>query len=115
MAIPLGGNEPPLDMAAQSVIAGAQRLLDSRGPRSPMTLAEKAEAREAIEKNGALCLFCAGIHVGASTPACPRLASGKLNGDGTVVEFTYWGSWDATRVVFPEDIEEDEDKESDDG
>lgn len=103
----------PLDIAAESAIAGAQRMLGGNSfPRLPLTQQEKQEARKVVQ-DGGVCLFCGGVHVGASTPACPRLASGKLNGDGAVVEFAYWQEWNTDRVVFPEDIEEDE--ESNDG
>jgi hypothetical protein len=99
----------PLDNVAAGAIAGTQRMLGG-APRFPISQQERDEV-EKVAKNGGLCLFCAGIHVGASTPACPRLAAGKLNGDGAVVEFTFWNEWDASRVVFPEDVESEDDTE----
>lgn len=105
MTMSSGGEKAPFDEAAYSVISGTQRMF-SAPLRLPMTQEEKIEARK-VAQDGGICLFCAGIHVGASTPACPRLASGKLNGDGSVTEFTYWQEWNADRVVFPEDIEDD--------
>jgi len=104
------GERAPFDQAARSVISGTQRIFGG-SPRLPLTQEEKKEAQQ-VAKSGGVCLFCGGIHVGASTPACPRLASGKLNGDGTVVEFTYWQEWNTDRVIFPEEIEDD--KESGD-
>lgn len=105
------GEQSPFDQAAHSVITGTQRIFSST-PRLPLTQEEKTEAKK-VAQDGGVCLFCGAIHVGASTPACPRLASGKLNGDGAVTEFTYWREWDTDRVVFPEDIEDDVEESSD--
>ena len=108
--------QPMFERAASSVISGAGRLLTPVTPQLPrpiLSVAERREAEDAV-KAGALCLYCAGIHAGPSSPACPRLASGKLNGDGTVVEFSFWrdGEWDTSRVVFAADIEDEgEDEE----
>jgi hypothetical protein len=93
-----------LDLAALAAVSSAQRLLGSQ-PRLPISRAEREEL-EKVAADGGLCRFCAGIHAGSSTPACPRLASGKLNGDGDVIEFTYWPTWDASRVVYPEDVDD---------
>lgn len=101
----------PLDDIALRAIAGTQqRIAPVVAPRLPMSKQERDEVEKAVKDTG-ICLFCAGIHAGLSGPACPRLASGKLNGDGTVVEFTFWNEWNTDRVVFPEDID-DEDEES---
>lgn len=105
-----GGDQSQLESVAMSAISGAQRLFSSP-PRLPMSDQEKQDVEKAA-KDGAICLFCGGIHVGISSPACPRLASGKLNGDGVVTEFTFWNSWDASRVIFPEDVEDIEDEET---
>lgn len=105
------GEQSPFDQAAHSVITGTQRIFSST-PRLPLTQEEKSEAKK-VAQDGGVCLFCGAIHVGASTPACPRLAGGKLNGDGAVTEFTYWREWDTDRVVFPEDIEDDVEESSD--
>lgn len=110
MTVPLGQGQSPLDLAALAAVSGAQRLLGA-APRLPLTREERIEAEKAAIEGG-LCRFCAGLHAGASTPACPRLAAGRLNGDGDVVEFTFWERWDASRVIFAEDIEsEDEEPE----
>lgn len=106
MTLPMGphGDSPLFDPAALAAISGVrQRAVEL--PRPVLTAAEKREAADVI-KAGGLCRFCAGIHAGASTPACPRLASGKVNGDGDVTEFTFWVTWPTDRVVFPEDVEE---------
>lgn len=113
MTTPTGGGQSPFDLAAQSALgalSGARPPLSPLLTRPPLTLAERRDAADAI-KAGGLCRFCGGIHVGASTPACPRLASGKLNGDGDIVEFAFWPTWDATRVVFPEDAEDEPEPE----
>lgn len=110
----LGGNRgvPPLELAASSVIRDVQRVVTHPAmPATPVTPLDKEQRHEAydIVKKGLSCVFCAGIHAGASTPACPRLASGKVNGDGTVVEFTFWrhGQWDTSRVIFVADLEDE--------
>jgi hypothetical protein len=99
------------------VLHGAQSLITQVQPipPRPLTKDEKKEATAAAKE--IVCIFCAGIHAGPSSPACPRLASGKLNGDGNLTEFTYWADKDwedsrVNRVVFLEDVaEEDEDDE----
>lgn len=109
MTLP-GGATMPLDLAANVAIRETQQRLGlAPAVRAPMTAAEKREAH-ALVKAGNTCVFCAGLHVGASGPACPRLASGKLNGDGTVTEFAFWrdGDWDTSRVVFAADVEDEE-------
>lgn len=106
MSYPMSSNgQQPFDLSA----ARAMQLLS---PRPALTKAEGREAKETV-KTGGLCTFCAGIHAGLSSPACPRLASGKVNGDGTVVEFTYWrdGEWDTSRIIFAADIEDAEESE----
>jgi hypothetical protein len=61
---------------------------------------ERAEAEQAER-----CVYCAGIHAGMSTPACPRLASFELDGDGKVKAGTFWAGleWAKGRVVLAED------------
>ncbi len=110
----LGGNRgiPPLEVAANTVIRDVQRAVTRpTAPATPvqsLTDVEKNEAYDVVKK-GFSCVFCAGIHAGASTPACPRLSSGKLNGDGVVTEFTFWrhGQWDTSRVIFVADLEDE--------
>jgi hypothetical protein len=111
------GPGSPLDRIAGSVIRGTQERLAPVAPptRRPPDEEEKRLASELIQR-GDMCCFCAGLHPGASGPACPRLASGKLNGDGTVVEFTYWPDQDwrpsaAERVVFVEELGDDVEEE----
>jgi hypothetical protein len=107
MTVPGVGQAPhsQLDLAALAAVSSAQRLISGQ-PRLPISREEREEL-EKVAADGGICRFCAGIHAGSSTPACPRLAGGKLNGDGDVVEFTYWPSWDASRVIYPEDVDEE--------
>src|SRR5215472_1102455 len=83
---------PPLEHAAKAAVHAAQQRLDvftGRRPAFPPMPREEREEALANAKDTA-CLFCAGWHEGASTPACPRLATFKLNGDGQVTEGTFW-------------------------
>src|SRR6185312_7223268 len=105
----MGGSRPPLEDEASRVLAAARQRMEPR-PRPPvLTAAERKEAEDAA-KEDRWCKFCAGIHAMPSTTACPRLAGGKLDGDGKVVEFTFWPGrdWADGRVVFAEDAMEDE-------
>lgn len=106
------GHTNPLESTARTIAHGAQELIQGITPRPRLTREEKREADEALKDKTIVCTFCAGLHAGPSSPACPRLASGKVNGDGTVVEFTFWrdDEWDKSRVVYLEDaIDEPED------
>ena len=58
-------------------------------PRPVLTAEERKEALEAVDGKET-CLFCGALHHGASTPACPRLATFELNGDGQVVKGSFW-------------------------
>lgn len=110
MTVPSLNQSPhsQLDLAALAAVNNAQRLLHG-APRLPVSREDREEL-EKVAEDGGLCRFCAGIHAGASTPACPRLAGGKLNGDGDVTEFTFWPTWDASRVIYPEDVEDDDEE-----
>lgn len=118
MTTPNGPRQPLLEALASHVIHGTQDRINLGAPApttAPPTQEEKQLAAELIQR-GDVCRFCAGIHPGASGPACPRLASGKLNGDGTVVEFTFWADHDwrpaaAGRVVFVEELGDDTEEE----
>jgi len=103
---------PPLDPAAQSAISAAQERLAVltrqrvQLPGRPLSSTEKDEALLAAA--GSACVLCGGIHPGAGTPACPRVATFELNGDGTVIRGSFWpeGQWDTGKVVFPADLAE---------
>lgn len=105
----------PLEQLAGAVIQQTHGRLTPGPPPAPRPALTAEERRDAAEliKRGDVCRFCAGLHVGASGPACPRLAAGKLNGDGAVTEFTYWrdGEWDTSRLVFAADLDDDDDGE----
>jgi len=101
----------PLDAAARAVVGRAKEVAGIVPARPPLTDQDKRDAREAI-KGGQICVLCGGLHVCPSTLACPRVASGKLNGDGAVIEVTFWamGQWDTSRVLFAADVEDDLDE-----
>ena len=133
--VPSSPGFPPLEHAAQAAIRAAQdRLGVLTRPRGPYPPRLSAEEREEALKAAATdtCLFCAALHEGASTPACPRLATFKLNGDGKVIEGSFWPDlvsdtateldeagnvravthaehrgWDTSRVVRVSDAAED--------
>ena len=68
------------------------RVEGFRPPRPPLTPEQREEALKRIDAGGkdGTCLFCGGLHHGASTPACPRLATFELNGDGQVIKGSFW-------------------------
>jgi len=126
---------PLLDPAAQKALHAARARVDAmtgRVPQPPpqLTAAERAEALK--DAAASACQFCAGFHPGASTPACPRLATFKLNSAGEVTEGSFWpdgitdasaevigedgktkavfhahGEWDTSKVVFAADAAEE--------
>jgi len=115
MTVPSGQRQPLLEAMASHVIHGAQERLSipTRTVTSPSPTQEEKQLASELIQRGEVCRFCAGLHAGASGPACPRLASGKVNGDGTVVEFTFWSDAEwrpaaAGRVVFVEELDEED-------
>lgn len=115
-------------------IARARAFPGGVPPYPPQLSTEQKEQalREAAQQ---ACRFCATIHPGASSPACPRLATFKLNGDFEVIEGSFWpdgvsetvtgldgngnvvsvtqrtrSEWDTSRVVAPADLAEEEDE-----
>jgi hypothetical protein len=98
---------PPLDSAAEATIAAMRSHL---APRQPvLTAQDRADAEQAAAENR-YCLYCGGIHAGPTTPACPRLASFKVDGDGKITEGTFWEgtAWAEGRVILAEQAAEDE-------
>src|SRR5262249_26448448 len=94
---------PPLEHTAQSAIAAARSRVDALTGRAPgFPVLSPEERKEALEAagNGGAGTFCASLHAGASTAACPRLATFELNGDGKVVK----GSFFADGVIHEEVI-----------
>jgi hypothetical protein len=134
---------PLLENPARDAIGMARSRVEAL-TRAQLPFPVKALSEE--EKAGALrdaataaCRFCAALHPGASTAACPRLATFKLNGDLDVTEGSFWPSgatetvvttnaegnvlsvtqtsrsdWDLSRVVFADDLAEEEEA-GDDG
>lgn len=139
--VPASPGFPPLEHAAQAALHAAQQRLDAftgRRPAFPMPREEREEALKDAAQSA--CLFCASWHPGASTPACPRLATFELNGDGKVVKGSFWPDktseaaietnaegkvvavtwhehrgWDDSKVVPVADIAEDEPEGEDGG
>lgn len=140
--VPVSPGLPPLERTAQSAIAAARSRLDvftGKAPQFPkLSEEERKEALEKAKQEGT-CTFCGGIHHAPSTPACPRLATFKLNGDGKVIEGTFWpdgvrdttiemnakgevvtiidrthDDWDVSKVLAVADAAEEEEK-ADDG
>lgn len=139
--VPVSPGLPPLERTAQSAIAAARSRLDvltGKAPQFPkLSEEERKEALKAAEAGGA-CSFCASLHPGASTAACPRLATFELNGDGKVVKgsffadgvvheevitdgdgkvlqrtTTYHADWDTGKVLAVADAAEEEEKAED--
>lgn len=103
-----GAGRPTFDQQAHLSLGAIRERLDprmlTRPPEARLTATEQAQAQQAQH-----CQYCAGIHAGISTPACPRLASFELDGDGKVKAGTFWPGtdWAHGRVVFAEDAHED--------
>lgn len=73
------------------------------------------------------CQWCGGLHQrGAWAPpgpgvelpvgarwnaACPRVAAMTFHPNGNLVSVTFWGKWDESGVVFPEDAFDPSDDE----
>ena len=138
---PVSPGLPLLEHAARDAIHTARSRLDvlTRGsfpfPVKELSGEEKEEALKSFATSA--CRFCASQHAGASTAACPRLATFKLNGDGDVIEGSFWPSggtdsvvetdgdgkvrsvtyrahaeWDVTQVVSAAELAEEETGES---
>jgi hypothetical protein len=134
--VPVSPGIPPLEHAARDAIHAARSRVDAltRG-NLPFPVRElSGEEKEAALRDAATqaCKFCSALHPGASTAACPRLATFKLNGDGDVTEGSFWpegavetvteirdgrvvsevhrtrSEWDTSRVVFVQDVAEEE-------
>jgi len=140
VGVPTSPGTPIFDQVAQSAIAQARARMEGfTRPRPPLTPDQRKEALEAAEE-GAACKFCAGLHAGASTPACPRLATFELNGDGQVIKGAFWpegvsdsaveldgegavravtfhkhDEWDTEKVVSVADAAEEDDAEAEQG
>jgi hypothetical protein len=88
--VPTSPGIPPFEQAAQSAIAQARARVEGfTRPRPILTPEEREDALKAVDGKET-CLFCGALHHGASTPACPRLATFELNGDGAVIKGSFW-------------------------
>ena len=107
--------QPPFDQTAQDAIAAARgQPRYVRPPEGyepfPLTPEEKAEARKPAARSGA-CFLCGCEHALPNTPACPRLASFEVDGEGRVKAGTFrpGKKWAKGLAVFIADLlEEDE-------
>jgi hypothetical protein len=133
--VPVSPGYPPFEGPARDALRAARgRIGAAAGERPFLPPMGREEREEALESAAsAACRFCAGFHPGASTPACPRLATFKLNGDGMVIEGSYWpdgvteetvetngagqvvtvisrtaSQWDTAKVVAVADVAEEE-------
>lgn len=131
--VPVSPGFPGLEGPAQQAIGMAQDRLGvltrARFPLPVKTLSseEKEDALKSAKDEA--CCFCAAFHAGASTAACPRIATFKMNGDGAVTEGSFWPEgvvdsaiemnaagevvavtfhesrgWNTGRVVFVDDV-----------
>jgi len=132
--VPTSPGVPVFEHAAQEAIRQARSRVEAfTRPRPILTPEEREDALKRAEE-GETCRFCAGFHPGASTPACPRLATFELNGDGQVVKGSFWpegitdaaveldgegavravtfhrnDQWDTSQIVRAADAAEEED------
>ena len=91
--VPVSPGIPPLEGAARDALRMAQDRLGALTGPPAFPVLPKKEREEALKDAAtAACDFCASFHPGASTAACPRLATFKLNGDGKVTEGSFWPS-----------------------
>jgi len=135
--VPASPGFPALDHTAQQAIHMAQSRLEAltRGklpfPVKKLSDEEKEEALKSAKDEA--CMLCGAFHAAPNTPACPRVATFELNGDGRLVKGTFWPDgmtdsavdldkdgnvvgvhveqhrgWDTSRVVFISDVADDE-------
>jgi hypothetical protein len=91
--------------------------------RPRLTAPEKADYQKVFRgeiEGSAPCQWCGGLHQrGRWAPpatrtvelpagirwgaACPRVAKMDFHPNGNLVSITFWGKWDESGVVFPED------------
>jgi putative hemolysin len=85
---------PALEGVAQDAIAAARSRVDAlTRPRFPLparVLSEQEKAEALKSAADAACVMCGGVHPAPNTPACPRVASCKLNPDGRITEASFW-------------------------
>lgn len=68
---------------------------------------------ELINKRGGVCTYCGGIH-SAPNQACPRVKRFRYSDVSPdaqiVIEVEFFDHWDTSRVIWPEDLPQDESK-----
>lgn len=107
------GRRPLLDRPAEAAINAARDRAGLLGkPRFPLpvralTPQERDDALDQAAKNA--CTLCGGLHAAPNTPACPRIRTFRLDGDGRVAEGSFWqdGEFDASRILFVADVAEE--------
>ena len=140
VGVPTSPGIPPFEHAARQAIDAARARVEGfTRPRPVLTPQEREEALKRIDEGGkdGTCLFCGALHHGASTPACPRLATFELNGDGQVIKGSFWpegvsdaaveldgggtvravtfhkhDEWDTSQIVRAADAAEEDDAEA---
>jgi hypothetical protein len=139
--VPVSPGLPPLENAAQAALRAAQDRLagfTGRPAFPPVPAKEREEALKDAAQTS--CRFCGAWHEGASSPACPRIAKCKMNGDGMITEVEFWpdgivtsaietdgdgkvravthhrtDNWDTSRVVRVQDAAEEDTEDETDG
>ena len=134
--VPVSPGFPGLEGPAQQAIRMAQDRLGvlTRGqfpfPVKKLSDEEKEDALKSAKDDA--CYLCGAFHAAPNTPACPRVATFRLDGDGRLVEGSFFPSaisdsavdldsegkvigvhhethvgWDTSRVVFISDVADD--------
>jgi hypothetical protein len=133
--VPTSPGFPPLEGVGQQAIRMAQDRLGvlTRGQFPPPVKRLTEEEKEGVLKSAKdeACYLCGALHAAPNTPACPRVATFKLNGDGVLIEGSFWPDsvtdsaiemngtgevitvthhrhvgWDTSRVMFISDAAE---------
>ncbi len=116
MSTPYGGGRmPPFEPLARSAIDAARARAGIGNPyavpaaHAILSEEERAAAQKAAEDEAKVCTLCGGIHPLPGKPACPRLATFEIDGDGRVTKGTFFEgtAWAEGKVVFPADAHED--------
>ncbi len=85
--VPVSSGFPLLEHPALDAIRAARLRAGPLLP-PPLSTEEKEEALK--DAKDATCFFCGAFHAGPNTPACPRIATFRLNGDNAIIEATFF-------------------------